>query len=356
MTMISNLELRGIREDKVYCGPRAVQIDLTNKCDQQCIYCWDHSPYIKQKKPRQWNNCYMDSKKIIALVRELAKLKTKIIQLSGSGEPFMHADIMKIVKAIKDNGIYLRIVTNLTALKEQDIPLLAKYKVDELSINISAGNPKSYKTHHPNMKKSTFAFLKKRIKAIKKISPKTKITLINVITNKNFQDIKQIFDFAIEVKADDLFFKIMGKSQGTEFLYLKKEHINALKNEIERIMKQKIYLEINNNLEFIRRMLLSKNIEKGFYSEEILNNLPCYIGWDFARIMVDGKVSFCCTPVIIVGNIKNKNFRDIWESKKYAKLRKEGKNMKIDRLCKNYSNCVHYIDNLRIHETLMSKK
>jgi len=55
MEKLNELILKGVEDGKrAFIGPRIVQIDLTGKCNNDCIGCWVHSPFIKNP-PRDKN-------------------------------------------------------------------------------------------------------------------------------------------------------------------------------------------------------------------------------------------------------------------------------------------------------------
>lgn len=55
METVDDLIFKGIKDGKrSFCGPHIVQIDLTGKCNADCIGCWVHSPLV-ENPPRDKN-------------------------------------------------------------------------------------------------------------------------------------------------------------------------------------------------------------------------------------------------------------------------------------------------------------
>ena len=83
--------LKGIQDGMwAYKGPRVVQLDLTGRCNNQCVGCWVHSPHVKN--PPRDKNVTLPFEEARRLIEELALMGTEEIILSGAGEPFLHPD------------------------------------------------------------------------------------------------------------------------------------------------------------------------------------------------------------------------------------------------------------------------
>ena len=81
--------------------------------------------------------------------------------------------------------------------------------------------------------------------------------------------------------------------------------------------------------------------------KEIIDNLPCYIGWTYARVRVNGDVIPCCKAVSKpLGNIFSENFKIIWESRKYKKFRTSAKQLKKSDPYFRKINCYDSCDNV----------
>lgn len=77
--------LMGIKLNNVFVGPECVQVDITNECNLNCIFCKNHSPLVTQHMKG------MISFDIFTrLINDLNKLGTEKIILSGMGEPLLH--------------------------------------------------------------------------------------------------------------------------------------------------------------------------------------------------------------------------------------------------------------------------
>lgn len=59
----------------------------------------------------------------------------------------------------------------------------------------------------------------------------------------------------------------------------------------------------------------------------------CSVGYDQSFITAHGEVMPCCFSTDVMGNVREKAFRDIWRGEKYERFRKALINGKFRRYC-----------------------
>jgi len=334
---------------KAFIGPEVLHIDLTNWCNFNCIACWCRSPLLGDKAmPEGERKLILSFDLIKSVFDDLAEMGgLKQVKLVGGGEPFMHPDILKIVEYIKnkDRNIQIDINTNFSLVDEKIAERLLELEVDSLTISLWAGTPETYSAVHPNQTKHTFYKIRDILKFIferkkAKNSCRPRIIFHDVVLNLNYKDVGQMLKFALEVGADDIQFVPMDLVKGrTEALLLNDIERKGLLDSLYTIRKNYDsksfqYISKDNGSivlsdfdGFIRRTE-KLDTTTGVYDEEIIEEVPCYVGWLFARIMTTGNVVPCCKGHRMhMGNIYKNRFRDIWFSHVYNKFRYNGINL-----------------------------
>ncbi|RKY33684.1 MAG: hypothetical protein DRP78_07275, partial [Candidatus Omnitrophota bacterium] len=308
------LDILGVLDTNyAYKGPSFVQIDLTNNCNNNCIGCWCNSPLLKDRRISQIVKSQTLPLSVVKkLLDELALMGTKEIYLAGGGEPFMHPQILEIVKYIKAKGLRCYINTNFTLLNEDMVKSLVDLGVDNLIVSVWAGTAKVYSDTHPNKNEAMFYQIKGMLKLLNALKNnnfshnKPQTNIYNVISNLNYKDLEAMFDFALETGADSLEFTVIDTIPGaTDKLLLTEQQRQVVLQSCEKIKQRLLKEKINVQqfAQFIRRMQ-SRVADEANYDEDILAEMPCYIGWLFARILADGNVNFCLKAHRIpVGNI-----------------------------------------------------
>ncbi|MCM2326046.1 MAG: radical SAM protein, partial [Candidatus Woesearchaeota archaeon] len=269
-------------------GPKYVVIDITNRCNLNCIACWTYSPYLTKSKPLPgWFKEQLEFKLMMHLVHDLKRLGVEEIRLTGGGEPFMHPDIFKIIHLIKSNRIKLSITTNVTLLNKKKIDYLAKEKVDNLTISLWASNEQDYLATHPNQPKGAFGRICENLAYL---TGKIKWTVFsNVISNKNHGSICEMAGFASSMNASEIYFTLVDSIDGeTDRLLLNEKERNKAVISFKEVMAKYSLgaygkMKIDNPENFLRR-LETPGMTEGNYDNVYLK-MPCTIGYTFSRIM-----------------------------------------------------------------------
>lgn len=332
-----------IHSSRAFAGPEVLHIDLTNHCNFNCIACWCRSPLLEEKAMPDWEKKLtlpLDLLKgIFDDLGEMGGLRQ--VKLVGGGEPFMHPDILKIVEYIKnkDRNIEIDINTNFSLIDEEAVEKLLDLEVDSFTVSLWAGTPEAYVAVHPNQSERTFHKIKDMLKLIfeqkKKLSrPHPRIIIHDVIFNLNYKDLEQMLKFGLEIGADSIQFVPMDPvREKTEILLLNNTEREELLGRLHILRQRYDATSLRYNSQdgtsivlpdfdgFINR-IKRLDIASGVYDENIVEEIPCYVGWLFARIMTTGNVVPCCKGHRMpLGNIYKNRFRDIWFSKSYNEFR-----------------------------------
>ena len=286
-----NLDLVGALDgSNAYKGPNIVQIDLTDKCNLNCVGCWCHSYFLENIKVKKFKELPFDLLK--KLIEELNELGVKEIMLSGSGEPFMYPQIMEVIGLIKEKGISLNIITNFTLVNKDIIKKMVELNVDNITVSLWAGDADTYVKTHPNQTKKTFITIRKNLKylySIKKENKLPHIKIYNVISKFNFDRIENMFDFALNSLVDYIEFQVIDIIQGkTESLKLGNKDKNQLLNQVLGLKKRKDYFS-----ELIETKCLEK-LDKKKHKKEFMSFGRFYkIMNKGFRLIIGGEWAIC---------------------------------------------------------------
>jgi MoaA/NifB/PqqE/SkfB family radical SAM enzyme len=78
---------------------------------------------------------------------------------------------------------------------------------------------------------------------------------------------------------------------------------------------------------FFRR-ISAETSASGTYDAGIVNDLPCYVGWTYARVLTTGDVIPCCkADKVSMGNLNERSFRAIWTAPEYDVFRSKAKTL-----------------------------
>ncbi len=340
--------MQGIEDgSKAFAAPEVIHLDLTNRCNLNCIACWCQSPLLEEQAmtPDQLNSTLAFD--IVAnLIDDITDMGgVRQIKLGGGGEPTLHPRFNDIITYInnRDRNIQLDINTNFTRFDETLINRIIELEVDLLTVSLWSGTPTGYAKTHPNQKEKSFNRIVHRLKMLTrhKKNGLPRISIHNVIMNLNYHEVQAMLDLALDIGVDEISYVLVDPVPGkTDRLLLNRREKLTLLKTLKQYKKHIDYfdkyvdprsgrvIKITNYFELLRR-LSESDTDKGSYDKKVVERVPCYIGWLYARIMADGKVAPCCKGHrMIMGNLYEKRFKEIWHSSKYTRFRQNGLSLK----------------------------
>ena len=348
MKLKDTLIYLGIKRDKLFTGPKHVILQITNRCNFECLYCWYHSKLLK-KKP---NLKEIPLEKLKEIINDLAELNVERITISGEGEPFFHSQIKELLTYMKKFNFQIDIDTNLSFSKTLFSFLVG---IHQLNINLSSPLKSTFlelQSNEQNFKKvMENIFLLSKLK--KKIKKFPTLKLVCILTKINFRDLDSIFSFASRFNFDFVEFNLMNPSPFNKHLVISPSEASSIQEKIKDVKEK---FKIKSNIDEIEKILEKGIFEvkdyffpstrgrryRGIYYTTLHEkNFRCYAGWCYSLITTEGLVFPCCeNESWVLGNIYEKSFKDIWFSKDYHNFRLQAK-YNFDLNKKEWTECNH---------------
>lgn len=306
-------------------GPQHVVVDLTNHCNNNCIACWTRSPLLREQRPEpEWFAQELDGTVIRNTLIALASMGCEIVRFTGGGEPTLHPSFEELVDVSTNEGMRVAVTTNGTTLRR--ISKECFRRLDEITVSLWCASPETYARLHPNKTGRTF---EKIVPELRKIGAmhaehgRPELVVANVISMMNHHEFEMMLELAVEVGASRIYFAVVDPVPGcTDGLLLTDSTaIELLGRAREAFDRFRGRLLIDNEQGFLRR-LEDNDPQAGRYDQMAVNEVPCLVGWGFARIMANGEVVPCCRAVKKpMGNLNADTFRKIWSSTPYEQFR-----------------------------------
>lgn len=338
--------IAGIKDGKTpFIGPETVHLDITNRCNYNCIACWDRSPLVRGNNAHDdYLQQTLSYERITGFIDDLVELGgTRFIKLGGGGEPTMHPRFRDIITYLrsKDRYVEIDINTNFSLINEKLLHVLLEQEVNLLTVSLWAASPEVYVRTHPNQTEATFTRI---ISNLKKATDDRagnrvlKLFIHNVIMSLNHHEVEAMLELALDVCADEIHFTLVDPVPGkTDSLLLSHQQhmvvLDSLSKIKQSVNRDNIYtdpltgrsIKITNFHEFFIKVS-QPAVEQGIYDLKAANKMPCYIGWLYTRILADGRVVPCCKGHrLSMGDLYRKRFTEIWNSPTYRKFRYNGK-------------------------------
>ena len=128
--------VKGERTEVAARPPVCVYLEVTNRCNLLCTTCPRTYEELEPPADMSWDL-------FTSIVDQVPDLARAV--LHGVGEPMLVADLPRMVRYLKDRGVYVLFNTNGTVLSERNGRALIAAGLDELRVSLDASNRESFK-------------------------------------------------------------------------------------------------------------------------------------------------------------------------------------------------------------------
>lgn len=309
--------------------PKMVEIEVTNECNMQCVYCTRTNHFLTGKKSLDTGVLKFDN--FVKIINQFSYLD--YVELQGLGEPLLNPELSKMIEYARKRNISVGIVTNASLLNEESCNNLVKAKLNNMTISLDSYRFGTLEKNKPAIK---FANAMGNIKTAKNIADgMMKICFHLVITNENIDDLEEYIRMAHYLGIQRVSFTDQNLDMaGDNRKSLRIKEPEKLKAAIDKAIE----LSRKENIQFSYFKLDSDT----WPSQETEH--PCFSIWTFPYITWDGFVVPCCArpypKEFNFGNVFETSFRKIWNSRQYREFRRLLKTGKAPKIC---TGCPHRI-------------
>ena len=115
--------------------PVCLYLEVTNRCNLLCTTCPRTFEELEPPSDMSWEL-------FTSIVDQFPKIERVV--LHGVGEPMMVAELPKMVRFLKERGVYVLFNTNGTLMREKKSRELIEAGLDEMRISLDAAEPKAF--------------------------------------------------------------------------------------------------------------------------------------------------------------------------------------------------------------------
>jgi MoaA/NifB/PqqE/SkfB family radical SAM enzyme len=302
-------------EKNIISGPIFLRVKPTNICNHNCYYCYFHNKDLEKivfsrLKPKDYIDWDIFKKAII----DFKDIGGKSITFSGGGEPMTYYKIYESIELSKNLGLDIGMITNGQKLNGKKADILKDSSWIRISFD---GHNKELFKRTRGIKEENFKILIDNIKNFAESKNKNCELGINCVVHElNINYLYEIAELVKNLGVDNIKFAPM-ISKETEMYQIPFRY-----DTIKQIEKTKENLSDNN----------FKVIDK--YSDQFTLNIKnnrtytkCPLMQIGSIIAADSCIYTChdkaYDPLGMIGNLKEKSFKDIWFSKETQKFFKD---------------------------------
>jgi len=286
--------------------PLALIAELTHRCPLHCVYCsnpLELAHRADELSTEVWTRVF----------HEAAEAGVLQVDFTG-GEPLARPDIVELVRAARDSGLYVNLITSGLPLDESRLDELVAAGLDHMQLSFqgasedSANEISGTKAHAQKLR--VLEWLRSR---------RVAVTLNFVIHRRNIDQIADMLALGESSSAGRIEF---ANVQYYGWAFTNRENLLPTRQQLDR------------SLEFLRSAeeRLRGKIHIEFVVPDYYAKYPkaCMGGWGQKLMLIapNGDALPCHAAQIIPGlrfdNLKDRSLRDIWEkSEVFQKFRGE---------------------------------
>jgi len=288
--------------------PSAIDIDLTNVCNQDCFYCnsADFRANYLTTPPKE---------KFMGLIDQLANWRShtplsvgtvRSINFTGGGEPTVHPHYHEIIEYAIDKGFLVTVITNASKLDKlaKHLPKEKAKRLVWIGVDIDSGIATTYE--HVRRSMTTFDMLprvKENIKLAVDAGINVDIKALLMKENTSDEEINALFNIVKETGARQLHIRPLFDLE-TQKIF-----------EVTDDLKQKI--SAISTLTGVKYNLPENRKEPRTYTK-------CHQMFLYTIFAANGDINVCCESrgdrKFTVGNWLEQDPRDIWMGEKHMSV------------------------------------
>jgi radical SAM protein with 4Fe4S-binding SPASM domain len=274
--------------------PVSAAIDLTHRCNNDCVHCYCSLPAGDAGAIRG-ELTLVEIEKAFDELRDLGCLWLLIT----GGEPLLRPDFAEVYLAAKRHGFIVSLFTNGTLVTDALVELLRKYPPFAVEITMYGATPESYEkvTRVPGSYRAYWEGVNRLLRGKVKLNLKAMALTVNQHEMRRLNDIAR--GLGCEFRFDPLLNRrIDGRRHARpEELRVAPEDVLRLDQAFPERMKE--------HEEFCRKM-----VGEPVASRKLIT---CGAGSSTLHLLPDGTVLPCLMLTSLGGSLREKPLREIWE-------------------------------------------
>jgi radical SAM protein with 4Fe4S-binding SPASM domain len=293
-----------IKEISLQYPLEAAQIEITNRCNLQCLHCFNNSGIPRSNE--------LTTKEILSLLDTLSAMGVLHVTFTG-GEPFMHPDVFTIIEHARKAPMSVDIFTNGTLITEDMVRKCKKIGIRQFNISVDSVDEAVHDRFRG--KKGALRKTLHTIELLKEAGFAVKISIS--LSQLNKDKIVDMFKYFKENNLQDFdMMPVRYSGRGVSGLAV------SLDEYYCSLIEQFTYLK--------------KEFPDGITKIHERKQEACSIGRDSIGIKSDGTVIPCpgCDRGPYLGNVRDIDLKKVWEDCEMLGIIRNT-TTQTDKTCKN---------------------
>ncbi len=275
--------------------PLVISWNVTRKCNLKCPHC-----YINANAQESINE--LTTREAKNLIDQLCKVSRPLLVLSG-GEPLLRQDIYELISYGSSKGFKMGLGSNGSLIDDVTVKKIKEAGIETVSISLDSHIPEQHDEF-----RGVKGSWKKAVSAIKALRKNGVLVQVNTtVTQQNYDQIDDIMSLAERLGVENyhLFF-LVPTGRGVKIDDISPvKYEEMIKTTFGKATSHKLNVRPSCAPQFMR---IAKNMSLNM-SRWIRG---CIAGLYYCRIYPNGDITPCPYLPIKLGNIREKQFKEIW--------------------------------------------
>jgi radical SAM protein with 4Fe4S-binding SPASM domain len=300
--------------------------NVTRRCNLECTHCY--LPATTRQGGVSFSpDGELTTKEAFHLIDRIALVNPGVMLILSGGEPLLREDLFELSSYAAGKGMMVVVGSNGLLIDEAVAGKLKRKGVSGISISLDSVDPEK----HDAIRSCKGAW-ERAVAAIARCRDERLSVQINtVVSRKNYDEIAGLIRYSrsLGAKVYSPFFLVC-TGRGEELADISSgQYEKVLSLIVESQGKQNDIMIRTRCAPTVRKILYEKNPDSRLLKT---GTGSCLAGLSYCRISPEGDVTPCPYMPLSAGNIRERDFADIW---KYSDLFKSLREPALKGKCKN---------------------
>ena len=300
---------------------QAVSWNITRLCNLKCSHCYLPAGLVDAEEfpDGTFGKGELTTKQCFRVIDEIAEMNPHILLILTGGEPLLRADIFQVSKYASGKGFLVVLGTNGVLLNDDKVRLMVENGITGAGISIDSIDPRS----HDQFRGLNGAW-KATMSGIDALKRANLDFLVQTsVTRWNYDQISKIVEYSegMGAKVFNLYFLVTTGRGKTVMDISSKQYEEMMSTlfELQAQYRGRMLIQAKCAPHY-KRVIYEQATDSPFLQAYPGGTCPC--GIHYCRISPEGELTPCPYLPESVGNLKEKNFHDLWnDSQLFAELR-----------------------------------
>ncbi|AKL95725.1 tungsten-containing aldehyde ferredoxin oxidoreductase cofactor-modifying protein Cmo [Clostridium aceticum] len=293
---------------------KRIYIEVTTKCNFDCITCIRSS----------WQDCLLHMEwetfeNILENLKELPNLES--VHFGGFGEPMMHPRIFDMLRAVKQLGLKVEMITNGSYLQKENIQQLIDLELDILFTSLDSPEEEDYNEIRQGADFQSVYHNIKNLQAMKeeKKTRKPQLGIEFVAMKKNYDQLPKLIRMAYNLGASQIIVSNLlpyHESMKDEIVYDMDDTVRMFEKDAQFATTKAQMSNMKLRTERICKFVKDKSLCINYQG----NVSPCYALMHTYNCYIYGRKKDMYA--FYLGNVNEKKLQDIWMDSGYVNFRR----------------------------------